>query len=538
MQRALGGFRPLHNLASLARSLYVLAFAFDVMSLVAFEGRRGVLTITGETMAMHPRDAGLVEWMLAVAPACALVAALRRAALNARRFVAGSSPLWNLRLRLLRPWNAAGREALEDVWRSSAPAEEAEPPATVRLLWAFWSCWLPCAVVFAVYERMLQPRLSFDVWIAQGIIVLHIGLSVCVVSLLGALARHQDRRTWLTATLPWGSMPAAHDPLRFPVTISPSPDPATSEAPVAPEPPAAAAGRAVDAALPDGSPCPGCHRPLHAVRCADCGAASEAGAYRIEKVLGTAADRRTYLARDRQGTLVTLKEVALATVPDAYALDAFEREAQLLQKLRHPRIPAFVGAFSVGEGVALRFYLAHRFVEGVALEREIEHHYYAEAEVLDALEQVLGVLAYLQSLSPPIFHRDVKPSNLIRRSDGSLVLVDFGAARARRDTLRSATMIGSVGYMPPEQLAGQVDHTSDPYAAGATALHMLTHRQPWEFMDGPMLRPPDLPVSRSTQRLIGRLVAPGKQKRFPTAVDALHAVQRLRQDRSNAGARL
>ena len=249
-------------------------------------------------------------------------------------------------------------------------------------------------------------------------------------------------------------------------------------------------------------------------------------------MLGAASDRRTYLAIDPDGRRVTLKEIALATARDAQMLEAFEREARLLRQLRHPRIPSFVDSFAVGEGPALRFYVAHRYVEGVPLDREIEQRLYTEREVLDVLEQILRTLADLQSLSPPVFHRDVKPANLIRRPDGRLVLVDFGAARERTTTLRSATMVGTVGYMPPEQLAGQVDRTSDPYAAGATALHMLTHRQPWEFMDGPELRLPKLPISAGAQRLLARLLAPNREKRFADAAQAVRALVRLRRGSS------
>ncbi|HWE24214.1 MAG TPA: hypothetical protein VG496_09770, partial [Myxococcales bacterium] len=112
--------------------------------------------------------------------------------------------------------------------------------------------------------------------------------------------------------------------------------------------------------------------------------------------------------------------------------------------------------------------------------------------------------------------------------DGTLILVDFGVARERTETLRSATMVGSVGYMPPEQLAGQVDRSSDPYAAGATALQMLTRRPPWEFMDGPILRLPRLPISSGARRLLQKLLASSPRKRFPDAAAALAALEALR----------
>ena len=81
--------------------------------------------------------------------------------------------------------------------------------------------------------------------------------------------------------------------------------------------------------------------------------------------------------------------------------------------------------------------------------------------------------------------------------------------------------------MPPEQLAGQVNATSDLYALGATALQMLTHKNPWEFMDGSQLKLPALSVSRGLLRLLQRLLAVKPQSRFPGAAEALAAVVEL-----------
>ena len=224
--------------------------------------------------------------------------------------------------------------------------------------------------------------------------------------------------------------------------------------------------------------------------------------------LGGGGARRTWLAEGPDGARVVLKELSIATVQDAQALDAFAREARMLRELRHPRLPAYLDAFQEEEGPRARLYLAYRYLDGISLQQELEERRYSEEEVLELVEQVLEILRHLHGLQPPLIHRDLKPANLIRRRDGAISVIDFGVARSLDRTVNSGTLAGTVGYMPPEQLAGQVDLTSDLYALGATALHLLTRTAPWEFMDGPELRLPPLRSAPIARALLRRMLAP------------------------------
>ena len=268
--------------------------------------------------------------------------------------------------------------------------------------------------------------------------------------------------------------------------------------------------------------CAACDDLVRGERCAACGAAVRPGGYRIEKVLVANAHGRMYVARDADGTQVALKELAFVQSPGPDAVTAFEREAKFLRALEHPAIPRFCASFEEGDGVHTRYYLAQELVAGESLDARLEDHFFTEAEVVALARQVLEVLVYLQSLSPMVIHRDIKPANLIRRADGSIALVDFGAAHVQGTTAGS-TSIGTFGYMPIEQLAGQVDATTDLYALGASLVHLLTRQEPWRIMSSDLIA--TINVSQPLRRFLEKLVAPRREDRFPTAAAALAALE-------------
>lgn len=267
--------------------------------------------------------------------------------------------------------------------------------------------------------------------------------------------------------------------------------------------------------------CPGCHRALSADRCDACGAARRAGDFTIREVLVHNGHGRLYRAFGPDGCPVALKELAFVKPPTPDVVAAFEREAAYLGTLDHPAIPRFVASFGEGEGVHRRLYLAQEFVAGESLETALRTHRFSEAEVIDVARRVLEILVYLQGLSPMVLHRDLKPANLVRRADGSIALVDFGAAHTVGETVGS-TVIGTFGYMPVEQLGGIVDATTDLYALGATLLHLLTRTEPWRLFERRRVDASN--VSPGLRRFLDRLTAHDPADRFPSAADALRAL--------------
>ena len=267
-----------------------------------------------------------------------------------------------------------------------------------------------------------------------------------------------------------------------------------------------------------------CDDIVRADQCESCGACVRAGGYTIERVIVQHAHGRMYVARDADRTKVALKELAFVQAPDADARSAFEREARMLRALDHPAIPRFVASFEEGRGVHTRYYLAQELVDGESLAARLGEHFYAEAEIIELARQVLRVLVYLQGLSPMVVHRDIKPSNLVQRADGSIAVVDFGAAHVQGATVGS-TSIGTFGYMPVEQMVGLVDGTTDTYALGASLLHLLTRREPWKLLQTPAWDAVN--VSPKLRAYLQKLVAAEPCDRFASAAIALDTLDHL-----------
>lgn len=257
------------------------------------------------------------------------------------------------------------------------------------------------------------------------------------------------------------------------------------------------------------------------------------GGFRVLSRIAMSAHSRVYLAQAPESPRVALKELVFRLAPDTQRIEAFRREGELLAQLKHPRIPRFLASFTEGEGPRTRLYLAQEFIEGESLLTRLKTHRFTEEEVIGVGSQVLETLIYLHGLSPRVLHRDIKPANLLARPDGSIYLVDFGTARdvTRGGTVNS-TLVGTFGYMPPEQLGGTVSESSDLYSVGATLLHLLSRRPPSELLRGKGLQlevSQKLNASPAFRDFLQRMLAPSPADRFPTAAEALRALRTLRE---------
>ena len=196
------------------------------------------------------------------------------------------------------------------------------------------------------------------------------------------------------------------------------------------------------------------------------------------------------------------------------ATERFRSEADLLQSLRHPRIPRVYAHFE-DEG---RHYLAIDYIDGEDLEQMIEREGpLSEQLVLEWADQICDVLEYLHSRG--LIYRDMKPSNLmIDRRNGGIKLIDFGIAKVFQRTDRG-TQIGTPGYAPPEQYQGLSSAETDIYGLGATLHHVLSGRDPrdeppFSFPPIRTLRPQ---LSRRTADAITKALQMKPEDRFRSA---------------------
>ncbi|WP_310427432.1 protein kinase domain-containing protein [Chamaesiphon sp. VAR_48_metabat_135_sub] len=258
---------------------------------------------------------------------------------------------------------------------------------------------------------------------------------------------------------------------------------------------------------------------------------AEALCYEILGVLGEGGSGFTYRALDpKTQQLVALKALSLHQINDWKAIELFEREAQVLSTLNCDGIPKYIDYFTTDLDGDLYFYIVQELAPGKTLLEWIRAGWRAtEAEVKTITIQILEILVYLHRHHPPIVHRDLKPSNILRTEDGKISLVDFGAVQQTyHDTfLRGSTVVGTYGYMAPEQFRGQAVPVTDLYGLGATILHLLTHRSPAEIpQDGLRLNFRDrLQVSSSFADWLERMLEPDVANRFSSSTKALEVLK-------------
>ncbi len=259
------------------------------------------------------------------------------------------------------------------------------------------------------------------------------------------------------------------------------------------------------------------------------------GRYHIVAELGRGAFSQTYLAEDRQipnNPKCAVKQLKPQTTNELALREArrlFRREAEVLARLDHPQIPRLL-AYYPGE-----FCLIQDFIDGNNLSQEIKgSKRWNETEVIKLLLDVLPVLEYVhQRQQPPVIHRDLKPSNLIRRaSDGKIVLIDFGAVKeintlvlGPEGEMVPSVIVGTQGYMPPEQLNGMPRPNSDIYALGMVAIQALTGTAPVHLprdADREVIWHDRAQVCSQLADILNKMVRSDHRERYQSATEVLN----------------
>ena len=263
--------------------------------------------------------------------------------------------------------------------------------------------------------------------------------------------------------------------------------------------------------------------------------------YLILQALGEGGFGKTFLAEDTQmpsRRRCVIKQLKpMSDRPEVFQIvqQRFAREAAVLEFVGqgHSRIPDLYAYFSE----AGQFYLVQELIEGKPL-TEMSQQDWSEKRVRQLVIDILDALEHVHAQG--IIHRDIKPDNIImRRSDGLPCLIDFGAVKELMSTTvksggveKSSLVIGSPGFMPPEQAAGRPTFSSDLYSLAMTAIFLLTGRSPAEIptasQTGEVLWQQFAPsLSSPLANILSRAVHPFPQNRYPTAADMMAALQPL-----------
>lgn len=259
--------------------------------------------------------------------------------------------------------------------------------------------------------------------------------------------------------------------------------------------------------------------------------------YRATKRLGQGGFGRTFLAIDEDipsQPLCVIKQLHLSQL-SAHAADKaielFHQEAVRLDELgHHSQIPTLMAHFTQDQ----QLYLVQEWIEGQTLFEEIrQRQAYSETQIWGLLKDLLPTLKFIHDRG--VIHRDIKPANLIRRrSDQTLVLIDFGIAKVVSGTasLLTGTIIGSPEYMAPEQNRGKTLPASDLYSVGVVCIQLLTNRSPFDMFDIGENRwvwrqylPPGRRISDRLGKILDRLLSPALNDRYASVDEVLQDLE-------------
>ncbi|KAH8948411.1 hypothetical protein BDL97_11G092500 [Sphagnum fallax] len=255
-----------------------------------------------------------------------------------------------------------------------------------------------------------------------------------------------------------------------------------------------------------------------------------AGKYTIVGVLGQGGASTTYEAKTQDGEVVALKALSLRNMRGWKDLELFEREAKVLKSLRYPSIPEYIDYFQIDSPSDCGFYIVQRVAKGRSLKDLVESGWRVpEEEVKRIAIEVLDVLQYLGSLRPPVYHRDIKPENIILdEASGKVKLVDFGAVQDAASAMQiGSTVVGTYGYMAPEQFQNRAGPQTDLYGLGATLLYVVSGCSPSSFPQK-RLKVVFRDLVNVTPHLgdvIEQLLEPAPEDRFQSAEEAINALK-------------
>jgi serine/threonine-protein kinase len=216
----------------------------------------------------------------------------------------------------------------------------------------------------------------------------------------------------------------------------------------------------------------------------------------------------------------------------------FEQEAKILEEIgnEHKQIPNLFAEYTVtvqslqsGQQDKF-FYLVQEYIDGQTLEEElVQEGKFSEIGVKQILTEILPILTFIHDRG--IIHRDIKPSNIMRRHDGRLFLLDFGAVKQVTNTpanSSSSTGIYSMGFAPPEQMAGnQVFPSTDLYALAVTVITLLTGQEASKLFDAYTNQwqwRSQISINPRLADILDKMLLPAANQRFQSSQEVLEAL--------------
>jgi Tol biopolymer transport system component len=266
------------------------------------------------------------------------------------------------------------------------------------------------------------------------------------------------------------------------------------------------------------------------------------GDYDIQKLIGSGGMGEVYQARDaRLARDVAIKVIPRFLTDDPDRLRRFEQEAKAAAALNHPNILA-VYQMGTYEGAP---YLVSELLEGSTLREQMKRGPLPSRNAIEYGKQIARALAAAHGKG--VVHRDLKPENLFVTSDGHVKILDFGLAKLSdapssdaRPASETGLIMGTVGYMSPEQVRGQaVDYRTDFFAFGAILYEMMCGQRAFnkptaaDTMSAILNEePPSIPqlsptVPPALQRLVRRCLEKNREQRFQSASDLAFALEAL-----------
>lgn len=273
--------------------------------------------------------------------------------------------------------------------------------------------------------------------------------------------------------------------------------------------------------------------------------------YLIQKTLGRGGFGRTYLALNNQrfNEPCVLKEFLPDTQSPSIiskSKELFEREAKVLYQIKHPQIPQFLALLTHDE----KLFIVQEYIDGKTYLQILDDRLsstrkpFSEAEVREWLLDMLPVLEYIHGSN--IIHRDVSLENIMLPNNQSKpVLIDFGVVKEKftqlfcsssSQSFRQGSVVGKIGYSPPEQLRlGHCYPSSDMYALAVSALILLTGKMPHLLIDNSLNWEWEshVNVSGSLAAILNKMLAPVPSERYQTATEVIAELQNNQSNNSN-----